>query len=82
MALKVAINGFGRIGRTTTRVWLKHHTDQLNLVAINTSGSLPVGGWAHLLKYDSNYGPLKNDISATDTEIVVDGESKVCKLKE
>lgn len=61
-----AINGFGRIGRSATRVWLKKHTDKLNLVAINTSGSLPASGWAHLLKYDTAYGPLPYQIEAED----------------
>ena len=57
---KFAINGFGRIGRTSTRVWFqKYLSGQLpdvQLVAINTSGSMEVEDWAHLLKYDSNYG--------------------------
>ncbi len=61
-----AINGFGRIGRSAARVWLKKHTDKLNLVAINTSGSLSASGWAHLLKYDTAYGPLPYQIEAED----------------
>src|SRR5687767_6407931 len=61
--INFAINGFGRIGRSATRVWLKKHTDKLNLVAINTSGSMSVSGWANLLKYDTAYGPLHNNIS-------------------
>jgi len=61
-----AINGFGRIGRSAARVWLKKHTSDLNLVAINTSGSLPASGWALLLKYDTAYGPLPYQIEAED----------------
>ena len=61
-----AINGFGRIGRSATRVWLERHTDKINLAAINTSGSLPASGWAHLLKYDTTYGPLPYQIEAED----------------
>lgn len=53
---KLAINGFGRIGRTSLRVWWQFFRDQADLVAINTSGSMDVSGWANLLKYDSNYG--------------------------
>lgn len=57
---KFAINGFGRIGRTACRVWYKKlisgELPELELVAINTSGSMEVEDWAHLLKYDSNYG--------------------------
>ncbi len=52
------INGFGRIGRLSVRVWLVHHRDTLNLGAINTSGSMDIDGWAHLLKYDTTYGIL------------------------
>lgn len=64
--INFSINGFGRIGRSALRVWLESHTDTLNLVAINTSGSLPVSGWAHLLKYDTAYGRLPFPISAEE----------------
>jgi len=64
--INFSINGFGRIGRIATRVWLKSHTDLLNLTAINTSGSLPASGWAHLLKYDTSYGILPFSIESTD----------------
>jgi len=57
-ATKFAINGFGRIGRSSFRVWLKRFQQDLDLVAINTSGSLPVSGWANLAKYDTAYGIL------------------------
>lgn len=50
-----AINGFGRIGRTAFRIWWQSHQDQLELTAINTSGSMPLKDWVHLLKYDTNY---------------------------
>ena len=58
-----SINGFGRIGRLSTRVWWAHHKDSLNLVAINTSGSMDIDGWAHLLKYDTTYGQFRGAIS-------------------
>lgn len=64
--INFSINGFGRIGRSSLRVWLKHHTNKLNLVAINTSGSLPVSGWAHLLKYDTAYGTLPDEITSKE----------------
>src|SRR3989338_6827517 len=62
--VKAAINGFGRIGRITLRVWLKrtYLKEQLDVVAINTSGSMPLSGWAHLLKYDTAYGPLEDEV--------------------
>lgn len=63
-----SINGFGRIGRSATRVWLQNHTQNSSLVAINTSGSLNVAGWAHLLRYDTAYGILPYSISAVDIQ--------------
>lgn len=63
--IKVAINGFGRIGRVTLRV-LESRPDlkkELSLVAINTSGSMPISGWAHLFKYDTAYGPFAPELS-------------------
>ncbi|OIN90831.1 type I glyceraldehyde-3-phosphate dehydrogenase [Candidatus Collierbacteria bacterium CG1_02_44_10] len=63
-----SINGFGRIGRSATRVWLASHLDESNLVAINTSGSQGVNGWAYLLKYDTSYGPLPYEISTEEVQ--------------
>lgn len=57
------INGFGRIGRTSFRVWWNFHKDQIDLKAVNTSGSMEISDWAHLLKYDSNYGVWNQNIS-------------------
>jgi len=59
------INGFGRIGRTAFRVWWQKHTDKLDLRLINTSGSMELEEWVHLLKYDSNYGVFAQPISYT-----------------
>jgi glyceraldehyde 3-phosphate dehydrogenase len=64
--INFSINGFGRIGRSATRVWLDKFTEKLNLVAINTSGSMSISGWAHLLKYDTAYGPLPYEISISN----------------
>ena len=58
-----AISGFGRIGRTSLRVWWEHHRNELELVAINTSGSMPLKDWVHLLKYDSSYGKFDPSIT-------------------
>lgn len=62
------INGFGRIGRTAFRVWWQRARESANLTMINTSGSMDVDGWAHLLKYDSNYGVLKEEIGIEKTQ--------------
>ncbi len=51
-----AINGFGRIGRTSFRIWWYQFRYKLDLVAINTSGSMDIEGWVQLLKHDTNYG--------------------------
>ena len=58
-----SINGFGRIGRSSARVWLEKHLNTANLVAINTSGSMPASSWAHLLKYDTAYGILPDPVT-------------------
>ncbi|HSW90135.1 MAG TPA: type I glyceraldehyde-3-phosphate dehydrogenase [Patescibacteria group bacterium] len=56
------INGFGRIGRTALRVWYQRNRDKGDLLAVNTSGSMDLSGWVHLLKYDSNYGVWNEQI--------------------
>ncbi len=57
------INGFGRIGRTAFRVWWKYQREHADLKMINTSGSMDIANWIHLLKYDSNYGIFDAEIS-------------------
>src|SRR4030042_1822605 len=59
--LRLAINGFGRIGRVTFRVARNHYKNKIKIVAINTSGSMDIRGWAHMLKYDSVYGQFKEN---------------------
>ena len=66
--LSFAINGFGRIGRLATRIILTKYAKKLKLVAINTSGSMDVPGWTHLLKYDTAYGQFDLDISHQQTQ--------------
>jgi glyceraldehyde-3-phosphate dehydrogenase (NAD(P)) len=53
--VKTAINGFGRIGRLALRIGLLKHHNEMEFVAINTSGSMEVGGWCHLLNQDTTY---------------------------
>ncbi len=69
-AVKVAINGFGRIGRLIFRQI--HHMDGIEVVAINDLTSPKV--LAHLLKYDSAQGRFEGDVKSTDNSIVVDGQ--------
>jgi len=81
MAVKVGINGFGRIGRLVYRAALAKETKDLDFVAIN---DLPVGTktLAHLLKYDSNFGTLKATVEAKEDSLVVNGKTiKVLSAK-
>lgn len=63
--IKVAINGFGRIGRTAVRILAEKYADKIELAAINTSGSMEVEGWVHLLKYDTAYGRFSRSVKFT-----------------
>jgi len=58
--IRVAINGYGRIGRVAHRVILQKHASEIEVVAINAGSSTDIQGWLYLLKYDSSYGPLLN----------------------
>jgi glyceraldehyde 3-phosphate dehydrogenase len=71
MALRVGINGFGRIGRNFFRAALERDAD-FEIVAANDLGDAPT--MAHLLKYDSNLGPLEGDVEAGDGVIRAAGQ--------
>ena len=60
MALRVGINGFGRIGRLILRGIIESERDDVEIVGINDLGSVEMN--AHLLKYDSVHGTLANEI--------------------
>jgi glyceraldehyde 3-phosphate dehydrogenase len=70
MPVRVGINGFGRIGRNVFRAACAQGA-AIEWVAANDIGD--PGTFAHLLKYDSNYGPFPGTVEATDTGIRVDG---------
>ncbi len=74
---KVAINGFGRIGRAVFKIILKDHPD-LELVAINDLAEPDV--LAHLLRYDSLYGVYDNRVKTANGILFVDGVSKGRKV--
>jgi glyceraldehyde 3-phosphate dehydrogenase len=79
MPTKVAINGFGRIGRNVLRAGLKNPA--IEFVATNDLTDTKT--LAHLLKYDSVLGPLAADVKAGEGEIIVDGKSiKVFQSKD
>jgi len=67
MAVRVAINGFGRIGRLVLRAAMESGRNDVEFVAVNDLG--PVATSAHLLKYDSVHGTFRGDVKATDTSI-------------
>jgi len=78
--IKIAINGFGRIGRPTLRRILDNHPN-LEIVAINDLTDTKT--LAHLLKYDSIYGRYKGDVNFTENSLIVDKEEiKVFAEKE
>lgn len=72
MAVKVAINGFGRIGRLTLRAMVERKVEGVDLVAINDLAPLDIN--AHLLKYDSNYGRFSGAVEVKGNSLVVDGD--------
>ncbi|HEY9696438.1 MAG TPA: type I glyceraldehyde-3-phosphate dehydrogenase [Trichocoleus sp.] len=74
--IRVAINGFGRIGRNFLRCWLTRQDSQIEVVAINDTSDPRTN--AHLLKYDSMLGKLNADISADDNTITVNGKVIKC----
>ena len=69
--LKVAINGFGRIGRLSLRALLKQ--DQIAIVAINDLADATT--LAHLFKYDSNYGPFPGTVTCQEDKLVIEGQT-------
>lgn len=72
MPIKVAINGFGRIGRMIARIIAQEHPEKIEIVAINDL--VPADNLAYLLKYDSIHRCPKFTISSTDQTIVIDGK--------
>ncbi|WP_084399426.1 type I glyceraldehyde-3-phosphate dehydrogenase [Henriciella aquimarina] len=81
MAVRVAINGFGRIGRNVLRSILEHGRTDIEVVAINDLG--PVETNAHLLKYDSVHGTLPMDVSVEGDTIKVGRQSfKVTAIRD
>ena len=72
MAVKVGINGFGRIGRLALRAILDRHPDTVDVVAVNDLTDVKTN--AHLFKWDSSYGPFAGSVSTEDKDFVVDGK--------
>ncbi|MEO0982290.1 MAG: type I glyceraldehyde-3-phosphate dehydrogenase [Pseudomonadota bacterium] len=76
MAVRVAINGFGRIGRLVLRSIIEHERDDVDVVAINDLG--PVETNAHLLQYDSVHGKLPVEVKVDGDKITAGKQSFLC----
>jgi glyceraldehyde-3-phosphate dehydrogenase (NAD(P)) len=74
--IRVAINGFGRIGRNFLRCWLGRENSQLEVVGINDTSDPKTN--AHLLRYDSMLGILDADIEADANSLTVNGKTIKC----
>ncbi len=74
--IRVAINGFGRIGRNFLRCWIGRTNSQIEVVGINDTSDPRTN--AHLLRYDSMLGKLVADISADDNSLTVNGKTIKC----
>lgn len=76
MAVRVAINGFGRIGRLVLRSIIEHDREDIEVVAINDLG--PVETNAHLLQYDTVHGKLNEEVSVDGDMIRVGNRAFKC----
>jgi glyceraldehyde 3-phosphate dehydrogenase len=72
MAVKVGINGFGRIGRIAFRAMMQRHRDSIEVVALNDLVDAETN--AHLLRYDTNYGGFSLPVEVGENSIIVDGQ--------
>lgn len=79
MALRIAINGFGRIGRLVFRILAQHH-EHVEIVAINDL--VPADNLAYLLKYDSVHGSPTFSVKAEGEYLVINGNSKTLVCSE
>jgi len=71
--MRIAINGFGRIGRHTLRNILNRNIDNIEVVAINDLADAAT--LAHLFKYDSVHGPLNREVKHDQNHLFIDGKS-------
>ncbi|RUL74495.1 type I glyceraldehyde-3-phosphate dehydrogenase [Dyella choica] len=82
MAIKVAINGYGRIGRNTLRaLYEAKRTNEIQIVAVNDLGNAETN--AHLTQYDTAHGRFPGEVSVDGGELVVNGDRiKVCAERD
>jgi len=79
MAIKVGINGLGRIGRQVLRIMKENFPKDFDVVAFNDLGDLKT--MAHLFKYDSNYGIFPGSVEVTSDALIINGD-KIKALSE
>jgi len=72
VAVRIGINGFGRIGRLTLRAILERYPNDIEVVALNDIVDAQTN--AHLLKYDSSYGIFAGEVGYEEKDIIVDGK--------
>ena len=81
MSVKVAINGFGRIGRNILRAIKETGRTDLEVVAINDLA--PAETLVHLYRYDSVHGPAGHDIKSEENQMIIDGQAiQVCSERD
>ena len=73
--MRVAVNGFGRIGRDVVRILTQNDIKELDLVAVNFSGDLSLN--AHLFKHDSIYGKFNGEVTVKEKSLVINGKEIV-----
>jgi len=74
MSIKIAINGYGRIGRNVLRALYEgKHRDAIKIIAINDMGDVKTN--AHLTRYDSTHGKFKEEVSISGNNLVVAGDT-------
>ena len=70
--INIGINGFGRIGRLILRAILENYRNKIKVVAINDLGSIETN--AHLIKYDSTHGIIKEEIDTSNEGFKLGGQ--------
>jgi glyceraldehyde 3-phosphate dehydrogenase len=73
MAIRVGINGFGRIGRQVVRAIREKYPKEIDIVAFNDLGDLPT--MAHLYRHDSTYGHYEGTVEVKDGSLIIDGDT-------
>jgi len=73
MAVRVGINGFGRIGRQALRAMHERYPGQIDIAGVNDIADLKTN--AHLFKHDSNYGTYRGSVEVQDGQLIIDGDA-------